>query len=270
MDHRWWLTRAAVLCGVYGLVCGIACVRHRSLLYPAPPRETPSRDAVLEWVQGNDGEGETFALCAFAQRPDARTIVHFHGNGEQVASLEQFARSAHERGLGYCAIEYPGYGMLSQRAPSETSIYRAAESTLRQLEQRGVRRSQMVLTGQSLGTGVATEMATRGWGSRLVLLSPYTSIVDVAQRLVVVLPAALIIRDRFDTRSKAPSVRVPVLIVHGAEDTLIPVEMGRGLSRLFPRARFVELAGRGHNDLFADRARPVWPMIIEFAQDRSS
>lgn len=269
MDHRWWISRAGVLCGVYALVCGIACVRHRSLLYPAPPRDEPTRTPPIEWLRGNDGAGETFALCAFAREPNARTIVHFHGNGEQVSSLERFALSAHAQGLGYCAIEYPGYGMLSERAPTEASIYRAAEATLRQLEQRGVARSQMVLSGQSLGTGVATEMATRGWGARLVLLSPYTSIVDVAQRLVVLLPAALIVRDRFDTRAKASSVRLPVLIVHGSDDTLIPVEMGRGLSQLFPRARFVELAGRGHNDLFSEQTQPVWPMIMQFAQDRA-
>ncbi len=109
-------------------------------------------------------------------------------------------------------------------------------------------------------------MATRGWGTKLVLLSPYTSMVDVAQRLVVVLPASLLLRDRFDTRAKAPSVRIPVMIVHGSDDTLIPVEMGRGLSRLFPRARFVELAGRGHNDLFADQTQLVWRQIVQFAR----
>lgn len=270
MDTGSIVKTAAQLASIYALICGAACIAQRSMLYPAPPRETPPRGDGVEWLEGRDGAGETFALCGFASDPRAPTIVHFHGNGEQVGWQARFIRAAQSAGVGYCAVEYPGYGVLSHRPISEQAIYTASESVLRQLEARGVSRDRMILSGQSLGTGVATEMAQRGHGSRLILLSPYTSIVDVAQRIAVVLPASIIIRDRFDTRSKAASINIPVLIVHGAQDSLIPVEMGRGLARVFPRARDIELAQRGHNDLFAEQEQPVWPMMLAFARSTSA
>jgi pimeloyl-ACP methyl ester carboxylesterase len=101
-----------------------------------------------------------------------------------------------------------------------------------------------------------------------VLLSPYTSIVDETQRISVVLPATLFVRDRFDARSKAPRVNVAVLIVHRALDTLIPVEMGRRLAQVCPRAQYVELERRRHNDLFAEQFPQVWPMVLDFARGR--
>jgi alpha-beta hydrolase superfamily lysophospholipase len=260
----------ASFAAVYAAICGVACAAHRSLLYPAPPREEPPRGDGIEWVRGRDATGETFALCAFADGPDAQTIVHFHGNGEQVAWQARFARDARSAGVGYCAVEYPGYGVLDQRATTERAMYDAAESVLRQLAARGIAGDRLALSGQSLGTGVAAEMARRGHGSRLILLSPYTSIVEVAQRIVRVLPASWIVRDRFDTRSKAASITMPVLIVHGTLDTLIPVEMGRQLARTFPNARMVELAQRGHNDLFAESEQPVWPLMLDFARGRAT
>lgn len=260
----------AQLASIYVLICGAACGASRSLLFPAPPRVTPPQGGGIEWLRGRDERGETFALCSFAEDPSAPVIVHFHGNGEQVADHAQFALSATQSGVSYCAVEYPGYGMLSERSVGEQAIYGAAESVIRQLNARGIQRDRIVLSGQSIGTGVATEMARRGLGARLVLLSPYTSIVDVAQRIAVVLPASLIMRDRFDTRAKAPSISMPVLIVHGALDTLIPVEMGRALARTFPRSRYVELPRRGHNDLHAERSPEVWPMMLDFARSRSA
>lgn len=259
----------AQLASLYALATFGACAAHRSMLFPAPPREPPPRGDGIEWLEGHDGTGATFALCAYAPEPNAPTIVHFHGNGEQVAWHGRFAQQAQRAGVGYCAVEYPGYGVLSDRSISESAIYTASESVLRQLAARGIRNEQVVISGQSIGTGVATEMARRGHGSRLMLLSPYTSIVDVTQRIAVVLPATLFVRDRFDTRSKAPHIHVPVLIVHGTLDTLIPVEMGRGLASVFPRAQFVELTRRGHNDLFAEQDPQVWPMMLDFARGRS-
>jgi pimeloyl-ACP methyl ester carboxylesterase len=259
----------ALIAAAYAAVCAIGFARHRSLLYPAPPRQEPPSHAPLEWLRGHDGEGDTFALCAFSERADARTIVHFHGNGEQVAHLARFALSAREHGLSYCAVEYPGYGMLSHRTPTESQLYRAAQSVIEQLLARGVRQEHIVLSGQSLGTGVAVEMARRALGARLMLLSPYTSIVDVTQHIAKVIPASLIVRDRFDSASKAPSIAVPTLIVHGKEDTLIPIAMGRELARRFRHARIVECDGRGHNDLFAEGEPSVWSIMVAFAAEPS-
>jgi pimeloyl-ACP methyl ester carboxylesterase len=270
MKHHALIGAISTLTAVYSVVCLAACAAQRSLMYPAPPRVEPAREGPLEWLRGRDEGGDTFALCAMPESDSAPVIVHFHGNGEQVAWHERTALAARAAGLGFCSVEYPGYGMLSHRSPSESALYAAADSVLAQLRARGVRRERVVLWGQSLGTGVASEMARRGHGSRLILLAPYTSMVDVVQRLVMVLPATLIVRDRYETARRAAAIDVPVLIVHGSQDELIPVEMGRGLARLFPRARLMEVAGRGHNDLLENERDGVWAAMVAFARGRGA
>ena len=93
-----------------------------------------------------------------------------------------------------------------------------------------------MLQGQSLGSGLAAEMARRGLGGRLILISPFTSMASLGQRFFPWLPVAPLVRHRFDTLSKAPGIGVPVLIVHGTEDELVPFSMGEELARVFPRA----------------------------------
>ena len=110
--------------------------------------------------------------------------------------------------------------------------------------------SRVVLLGQSLGSGVACEMAKRGLGARVVLISPFTSVAAMARRVFPLLPfPAVFVRHRFDTQSKAAGIALPVLIIHGTEDEVVPFAMGEQLAHVFPRAQFVPVAGGQHNDL---------------------
>jgi hypothetical protein len=81
-----------------------------------------------------------------------------------------------------------------------------------------------------------------------VLVSPYTSMTDMARPLVGPL-APLLVPDRFDSQARAPSVELPVVVIHGTADDLVPFEMGQALARRFPRARLVPIAGAGHVDI---------------------
>jgi pimeloyl-ACP methyl ester carboxylesterase len=89
-----------------------------------------------------------------------------------------------------------------------------------------------------------------------MLVSPYTSIPAMAGLSFPFLPTRLLVRDRFDTFSKAPELKLPVLIIHGEEDTLIPVTMGRTLGTRFPHATVETVAGAGHNDVL-ERSGPA-------------
>jgi pimeloyl-ACP methyl ester carboxylesterase len=122
--------------------------------------------------------------------------------------------------------------------------------------------ARTVVMGRSLGTGVAAEMAHRGYGSRLVLISPYTSIADVAARSFSYLPTRLLVRDRFDTAKKAPTVRQPTLILHGDRDEVIPHAMGETLARAFPDATFHSMRGSTHNDPLSPEAFEVFRAFV--------
>ncbi len=106
-------------------------------------------------------------------------------------------------------------------------------------------------------------MARRGYGARLALITPYTSIVDLAAVIAPFVPARLLVRDRFDNAAKAPNLRLPVFIVHGTDDEVVPTRMGEQLSRLFPHATIRLETGAHHNDLL-DRSS-VTSELLRFA-----
>jgi hypothetical protein len=237
----------SVLAFCYLAACVAAFAMQRSMIYPAPraPIPLPASQGFSRLRLEGDLFVDLFHLPAPAGAP---TVVHFHGNGEQLLDQQDLGARLREWGPGFLAVEYPGYG-ASPGSPTEDGIYAAAEAALAHLRAQGVPAERTVLSGRSLGTGVAVEMARRGHGTRVMLVSPYTSIVALAGQFFPYLPATLLVRDRYDTASKAPSVNVPVLIIHGERDTLIPVEMGRQLGTRFPQATVETVAGAGHNDV---------------------
>jgi pimeloyl-ACP methyl ester carboxylesterase len=196
---------------------------------------------------------------------DHRVVVHFHGNAEQLADLMGLADRFATKGLGFFAPEYPGYG-LAPGEPSESSLEDAAEAALQYLE--GPLRSpraRIVLEGQSLGTGVAVEMARRGHGARLILLSPYTCVADLGRELLPFYPRRLMVRDAFDSLSKAGAISIPVLVLHGDQDEVVPAAMGRQLAAALPNAQLMLVAGAGHGDL---RSLPkVYGRMVAFADE---
>ena len=231
--------------GAYLLLCIAVFMFQRRLVFPAPETAAAPRRGTLIPVAGG-----TVMLWVPPTRPDAPVLVHFHGNGESVVDAEELAGLLAPDGVGVAAIEYPGYPRAAG-SPSERSILAAAEAGLRQLTgPMGIARDRLVLSGQSLGTGVAVELAARGWGRRLLLLSPFTSLPAVGARAFPFLPVRLLMLDRFDSEARAPGLKVPVLIIHGTEDEVVHFDLGKTLSTRIPRAEFLRVEHGHHNDLW--------------------
>ncbi len=251
----------------YAAVCTLAYVGQRKLLFPAPTRgDVPVMDgATMTKVTAPSGR---IVHALHVPAPEgAPTLVHFHGNGEELADLVPLAWSFHRAGIGFFAVEYPGYGLSKDQTPSEAQLYADSEAALWHLHNGlGVPTEDVVLQGQSLGSGVATEMAKRGHGARLVLISPFTSVPDVAARTLPFLPVRMLIKDQFANLEKAPKIVLPVLVVHGTQDEIIPVDMGEALSKAFPNASLFLAEGAHHNDLFVQDGRRVVDRIAAFAK----
>jgi alpha-beta hydrolase superfamily lysophospholipase len=243
----------------YLALVALAFFGQRALLFPAP-RVGERPTAASELVE----LPETVLLVRRPPSPGAPVVLHFHGNGEQLAWTEWMADAWAERGVGFVSVEYPGYGLLAgQGAPSEASILRAADAAARYVrEALGVPNERLVVSGQSLGSGPAVVLASRGVGRKLVLFTPYTSLPDVAARVLPFLPVRLLMRDRFDSASKASLVKQPVLVVHGTADEVVPFELGLSLSQALPAATLVRVEGGRHNDV---AGRPeVWAALGAF------
>jgi len=221
----------------------------RSMIFPAAQTPFPEPRA---------GEGRSVARYettdgvrlagAFFPPPagDDAVLLYFHGNAEAAAHNLPFARELNARGLGVFLAEYRGYGGLSG-SPSEKGLYADGEAALAELGRLGIPPSRVVLVGRSLGSGVAVELATRHRVAAVVLVSAYTSLVDMG-RIVAGPLAPLVVRDRFDSLGKLPRVESPLVLLHGSRDDVVPVSMGRRLAAARPDARWVEVAGTSHNE----------------------
>jgi fermentation-respiration switch protein FrsA (DUF1100 family) len=235
----------ALAAGYVGL-CALLFLAQRLILFPAP-RERAQPAGHGELVEVPEGTPMLWRAAAGA----GPVVVHFHGNGDQIASTGWLGEQLAERGVSFAAVEYPGYPGAAG-TPSEASLVAAGEAALQHLTTRmGIAKERIVLSGESLGTGVAVALAAKGWGTKVVLLAPFTSLPAVAGRgFFRLFPARLLMRDHFDSASRAGQIDRPVLVLHGNRDKVIPFDLGKALAGKFPRARFVEVEGAHHNDLW--------------------
>jgi fermentation-respiration switch protein FrsA (DUF1100 family) len=182
------------------------------------------------------------------------TVVFFHGNADSLLSASSVADPYIAAGYGFLVTEYRGYSGLPGK-PTESGLYADARAYLHELIAQGVKREDIVLLGHSLGTGVAVQMAREFPVGGLILMAPYLSIPKVAQVHYPFLPAQLLAVDRFENDSKIRSIHVPLLIVNGVDDQVVPPSQGRQLYELANEPRqFHSLPNHGHNDLFEDFA----------------
>ncbi len=244
-----WLIAGAVVC--VALFFGVRRLEQALLYAPDTKRSSPASvglgdmvdEVVLRTPDGND----VIAWYAAAQ-PDKPTLLYFHGNGAALANRATSIARLVSNGIGVFMMTYRGYGG-STGTPSEAANVRDAKQAYAHLRGLGVAAEDIILYGESLGSGVATQVAASPDISReiagLVLDAPYTAIVDVATLHYPYLPARLMMHDRYETMRYIVKITAPLLVLHGEADGVIPVEMGRkvaaasaGLSELkiFPGA----------------------------------
>ncbi len=241
----------------YGLLVGCAWSFQRALLYH-PDRTEPApeiaRAAGLAPVRLLTGDGlDLLAWWAPAVAGRA-TVVLFHGNAGNISHRVDKARLFIAAGYGMLLVEYRGYGG-NPGDPTEDGLYQDGRAALEFLAGEGVEPPSIVLYGESLGSGVAVELARHNAVRALVLEAPYTSIPDVGARHYPFLPVRALSRDRFENLAKIAAVRAPMLFIHGARDNVIPFDIGRRLFDAAPEPKHsIFLTNAGHNDLYAHGA----------------
>jgi uncharacterized protein len=259
-DHTRRIGRRALLIGAAAALAVVLLLvlarrpLERRLVY-APSRTLAATPTSLGlrhdelWLETRDG----LRLHAWHIRvAEPRGLVlYLHGNGGNIADrLPMAAAFAGER-LDTLLFDYRGYGK-SAGVPWEDGLYRDGEAAF----SWAVRRSlPMALYGECLGGAVAVELALRRSASAVILQSTFTSLADMADRVLPVVGRRLLSQS-YDSERKLPLVRQPVLIIHGTEDRLVPASMAARLYQLASTQReYLPLPGVGHNDVAA-RAAP--------------
>lgn len=166
------------------------------------------------------------------KNPQKLTIVFFQGNAGHLGYRNYKFRPWIEAGCGVLLVGYRGFSNPGD--PTEKNLYADARATLNTLLEKGGQINKTVFYGESLGTGVATQMATEFRAAGLILESPYTSVPDVAQDRYPFVPVHSILQDKFDSLAKIARIQMPLLLLHGEKDHVIPVKFGK---KLFAEAR---------------------------------
>ncbi len=254
-SFRRWLRRLVIIIAVtivaaYIAICAVMFVNQRRLIYypRAAYNRTPA-DVGLSYedVTLTTDDGVTLAAWYVPCEPARATVLHCHGNAENISHICSSVQALHQLGCSVLVLDYRGYGRSTGK-PTEDGLYRDAEAAWRYLtEVRGVPPKRIVLMGRSLGGAVVIDLATRHTPGALVVECTFPSVVDIARRLYPYLPVGLLCRDRFDSLKKVPQVRCPKLFFHGTYDGLVPLEDARRLFAAAPEPKhFIETPGH-HN-----------------------
>ncbi len=227
-------------------------ISQRQLMYfPSRERVQP-QDVGLAGVREvalQTGAGETLLSWSGAAQAGKPTILFFHGNGGAVNHRAHRFRGLMAEGFGIFMLGYPGYGGSDGR-PSEHGFLEGAQLAYQYLRDEGIEPDDIVIYGESIGSSIAVQLAAATIAKGLVLEAPMSSAADVAREHYPWLLAGFLIKDSYRSIDFVDRIGMPLLVMHGAQDRIIPIELG---TKLFDQARepktFVRIPGAGHNDL---------------------
>ena len=154
-----------------------------------------------------------------------KTILLFHGNAGNLFNRVYKLNELNKLNLNILIISWRGFSG-NKGKPTEKNLYHDAEEAVKWLNNLGVNNENIILYGESLGTGVATELGKRNIFGGIILESPFTSIAKTAKIYYPYLPINLVLKDRYDSIEKIQSITVPILIMHGKKDNIVPQKMG--------------------------------------------
>ncbi|MEZ4322289.1 MAG: hypothetical protein R3F61_32750 [Myxococcota bacterium] len=190
-------------------------------------------------------------------------LLYFHGNGGSIQAVPWLA--AQLPGVDVLCVSYRGYPG-SEGTPGEAGMRLDALALWAYVtNDLGFAPDHVVVQGQSMGGGVVHHLLMDAQPAGAVLDSTFSSIEEIAGASQPLLPVSLLLKNPFRSYERAPRIRVPVLVMHGTDDTLIPVEHGRKLAKLIPGAEYLELPHHGHNAWTLDRpeAMQAWLAFLE-------
>ena len=262
----------AILIG-YGIIVALLFLFQRNLIYfPSSHRPEPADYTVPEMTVHMLETADNLELLAWyraPQGPDAPVIVYFHGNAGHIGYRGAKVRPYLDAGYGVLLPSWRGYSG-NAGAPSEKGLYADGRAALAFLSEQGIPSARWVLYGESIGSGVAVELArTRAQGEEpvgaVVLESPFTSLEDMAAFHYPWVPMRWLMRDHYNSLSKITAIGAQLLILHGERDRIVPPSFVRRLAEAANEPNKMKvITGAGHNDLYDFGAPGV---VLEFLSE---
>jgi uncharacterized protein len=244
-----WIA-AIVLCLYVGLATMIYLAQRSLMYFPETIHTTPAAAGLpqAEEVSLTASDGAKILVWHVPPRDGKPVILYFHGNGGALKYRVERFRKLIGAGIGLVALEYRGYGGLPG-SPSEQGLIADADAAYA-FTIAHYPAQQIVLWGESLGSGVAVALAAEKPVGRVILEAPFTSALAIGQQRYWYLPVRLLMKDQFRSDQRIGKVTAPLLILHGVQDRVIPYAMGEHLFDLANKPKhIVRFLDGGHEDL---------------------
>ena len=155
-----------------------------------------------------------------------KTILFFHGNAGTLDARIYKLNELKKINTNFLIISWRGFSGNNGK-PTEQGLYKDAQKAVEWLEKKGINKKNIILYGESLGTGIAIELATKDEYSGIILESPYTSMIDMGKRFYPFLPISILQKEKYNSLKKLSMIKSPILVLHGKSDKLVPFYMGK-------------------------------------------
>ena len=166
-----------------------------------------------------------------------KTIIYFHGNAGKLENRIHKLNHFKDMDVNFLIIAWRGFSGNDGK-PSEESLYIDGNSAIKWLKNLGLSEKDIIIYGESLGTGVATEIAKSNDFAGLVLETPFTSMIEAAKNFYPYIPVRILLRDKYENDKKIKNINIPVFVMHGEADQIVPFWMGKKIYEMANQPKY--------------------------------
>ena len=224
---------------IYVVITVIVYFYQRKLLYhPFSPQIT-GEGLVHNFETINFKTSDNFVLKGWfhLKNSNKKTILFLHGNAGNLDNRIDKLNSLGSMEINFLIIAWRGYsGNLG--SPSEVGLYKDALGAIKWLNEKGISNDQIILYGESLGTAIATEVGQNKNFAGIILEAPFTSMVDMGQKIYPIFPVRFLLKDKYESKNKIKNLKSPILVLHGRKDKIVPFYMGEKIFEMANNPKF--------------------------------
>ena len=216
-----------------GIVIFIYSIQ-RSLLYIPKIDSYDDEQLIINYKNVNIYNSQGNALRSIFHENEKKTnttLVMFHGNAGPIENRFYKINKLAQFEQNLLLISWRGYSG-NEGDPSEIGLYDDANSAIAWIEDKGIKKEDIILYGESLGTGVVTELASKNSFKAIILEAPFTSMIDAASFHYPYLPVSLMLKDKFQSDKKINNIKSPIFVMHSIKDDIVPFWMGKKIFEL--------------------------------------
>ena len=225
---------------IYSSVLILLFIFQRSLMYHPEENNYFGDQLKIKGEKVKIKTSDNINLLGWFHKKDLKkfkTIVYFHGNAGNLENRIHKLNHFKDMDVNFLIIAWRGFSG-NQGKPSEKGLYKDGNSAILWLKNLGLKDNDIVLYGESLGSGIATEIAQNNNFAGLVLETPFTSMIEAAKNFYPYIPVALLLKDKYDNQKKIKNINIPVLVMHGEADQIVPFWMGEKIFELANQPKY--------------------------------